>query len=139
LRMSLGNATFANIARKFPNRSHDAVRMRIKTLGLTLRTSYETANQVARELGFSFKQLKEAKDALGQNWMRFNGSKHVKGACYSITETQREKLQEWLLKRPLNDKTGVCRGCEERRPLRSKHYCHECWPARCEKPSEVAL
>ena len=70
----IGRSTYREMAHQL-GKSVDAVRKRAKRLGYRLDQGAVTLRELARTTGYDRHQLRRAKRALGQAWMRAAGRK----------------------------------------------------------------
>ena len=141
LKWYIGHKSLTQVA-KILDRSIGAVKCKASRLGISASRATYSQSEAIRKTGYNWKQLQQARTALGQRWKRINS----KTGRYRISDEQLEDLISYL-SRPAPYRTlrgthcdiwaprlkiDQCLNCEIAGPeLHERHYalglCYSCW------------
>ncbi len=141
LKWYIGHKSLEQVARLL-DRSVGAIKCKASRLGIAASRATYSQSEAIRKTGYNWKQLQQARKALGQRWKRINS----KTGRYRISDEQLEDLVSYLSRpapyRTLRGthcdtwaprlKVSQCLKCGVAGPdLQDRHYalglCYGCW------------
>lgn len=91
---NVGHSSIFELIDMLPGRTRAAIESRCRRLGFSPTQGTFTRCGVERETGYDWRQIKRAKDALGQVWKRYGVRKYI------ISEEQYDEIIEYLRDEP---------------------------------------
>ena len=130
---NVGHLNIFELMDNLPRRSRVAIERRCYQLGFSPSQGTYSRLQIEQETGYDWRQIRRAKEALGQSWKRYGLRK------YMITFDQVQEIIKYLgtEKRKWSLQYGIdaCRRCgqsgdSERRRHSGDGLCKACWDGR---------
>lgn len=87
---NIGHSSIFELMEQLPNRTRAAIESRCRRLGFTPTQGTYTRCGIERETGYDWRQIRRARDSLGQMWKRYGVRKYI------ISEDQVDDITEWL-------------------------------------------
>jgi len=128
-----GQLSIFELMQLLPRRNRVAIERHCYELGYSPTQGTYTRGKVERDTGYDWRQIRRARDALGQNWKRYGSRK------YMITWDQVEEIIDYLKNetRKWSKQYGLdsCRVCgadgnTERERHSGDGLCKKCWDRR---------
>lgn len=91
---NVGHSSIFELIELLPGRTRAAIESRCRRLGFSPTQGTYTRCGIERETGYDWRQIKRARDALGQTWKRYGVRKYI------ITEEQYEEIIQYLKDEP---------------------------------------
>lgn len=91
---NVGHSSIFELIDMLPGRTRAAIESRCRRLGFTPTQGTFTRCGIERKTGYDWRQIKRAKDALGQVWKRYGIRKYI------ISEEQYDEIIEYLRDEP---------------------------------------
>jgi hypothetical protein len=142
LMKNVGHLNIFELMEQLPRRNRLAIERRCYELGFSPTQGTYTRLHIERETGYDWRQIKRARDALGQNWKRYGFRKYMItfDQVQEITEYLRDEKRKWSLQYGL-DKCRACgaSGDAERDRHSGDGLCKRCWDFRRHTREAVLL
>ena len=87
---SIGHLSTSEIEKRLPGRSWHSIETKCYDLGYSTTQGTFSCAMIEKETGYDWRQIKRARDRLGQTWKRYGKRKFI------ITEDQRDDIIEYL-------------------------------------------
>lgn len=133
LMKNVGHLNIFELMEQLPRRNRLAIERRCYELGFSPTQGTYTRLQIERETGYDWRQIKRARDSLGQNWKRYGFRKYMItfDQVQEITEYLRDEKRKWSLQYGL-DRCRECgtSGDTERDRHSGDGLCKRCWDFR---------
>lgn len=142
LMKNVGHLNIFELMEQLPRRNRLAIERRCYELGFSPTQGTYTRLQIERETSYDWRQIKRARDALGQNWKRYGFRKYMItfDQVQDITEYLRDEKRKWSLQYGL-DKCRQCGVSGDR--VRDRHsgdgLCKRCWDFRRHGRAEILV
>lgn len=87
---NVGHLSIFELMDLLPGRTRSSIESRCRRLGFTPTQGTFTRCGIERETGYDWRQIKRARDAIGQVWKRYGVRKYI------VTEDQVQEITDWL-------------------------------------------
>lgn len=130
---NVGHSSIFELMELLPNRTRAGIESRCRRLGFSPTQGTYTRCGIERETGYDWRQIRRARDAIGQVWKRYGVRKYI------ITEEQVDDIIEWLKNETRKwskqwnlDACIKCgaHGTSERERHSGDGLCKRCWDFR---------
>ncbi len=126
---NVGHSSVFELMEMLPNRTRAAIESRCRRLGFSPTQGTFTRCGIERETGYDWRQIKRARDAVGQSWKRYGVRKYIisEEQVFEITEYLRTETRKWSKSWNL-DACRVCNasGASERDRHSGDGLCKKC-------------
>lgn len=130
---NVGHMSIFELMQELPRRNREAIERRCYELGFTPTQGTYTRGKIERDTGYDWRQIRRARDALGQEWKRYGLRKYMISdeQVQDIIEYLRTETRKWS-KRYNLDQCVVCgtNGDGERERHSGDGLCKRCWDRR---------
>ena len=130
---NVGHLNIFELMEQLPRRSRVAIERRCYELGFSPAQGTYSRLQIEQDTGYDWRQIKRARDALGQNWKRYGLRKYMItfDQMQDIVEYLKTETRKWSLQYNLDS----CRRCgasgdDERCRHSGDGLCKRCWDFR---------
>lgn len=130
---NVGHSSIFELMELLPNRTRASIESRCRRLGFSPTQGTFTRCGIERETGYDWRQIRRARDAIGQVWKRYGVRKYI------ISEEQVDDIIEWLKNETKKwskqwnlDACCECSasGTSERERHSGDGRCKRCWDKR---------
>lgn len=130
---NVGHSSIFELMELLPNRTRASIESRCRRLGFSPTQGTYTRCGIERETGYDWRQIRRARDAIGQAWKRYGVRKYI------ISEEQVDEIIDWLKnetrKWSKQWDLDACRKCgasgtSERERHSGDGLCKQCWDRR---------
>jgi hypothetical protein len=133
LRKNVGHLSIFELMDLLPRRNRVAIERRCYELGFSPTQGTYTRGRIERETGYDWRQIRRARDAIGQTWKRYGLRKYMisDDQVIEIIEYLKNEKRKWSRQYDI-DCCVQCRasGTGERERHSGDGLCKRCWDRR---------
>lgn len=133
LEKNVGYQSIFELMELLPRRNRVAIERRCYELGFSPTQGTYTRGRIERETGYDWRQIRRARDAIGQVWKRYGLRKYMisEEQVYEIIEYLKNETRKWSRQYDL-DSCIACgaSGTGERDRHSGDGLCKRCWDRR---------